>query len=329
MKALMYLGTEQLEMQEVGDPQGDFVVKVAACGICGTDLKTYLKGHHFFKPPTILGHEFTGYVVRSPKGSAFQVGDPVVVAPYVECGTCEACQRKLGTLCRSKSFVSGGAFCEYVALPENYGEIGGVRAVPKPHGGQPDMATFTLVEPLACVLNGTRHLRINPHSRVLVVGSGPMGALFALYFSQAGVPVAVVEPNENRRMTVSSWGIECHAPGDVDVSKFDNVVIAVNKAELVDQYVRAVADGGTVLLFSGLKKEEVLTVDSYSIHYREVALTGSSGYAIEDFDAAFTMIADNSAHYRPLVTHSFPIEQGKQAFELLKAGKAFKIVIIP
>ncbi|MFA5544900.1 MAG: alcohol dehydrogenase catalytic domain-containing protein [Sphaerochaetaceae bacterium] len=326
MKALIYTGIEQLELQQIADPEGDFVVKVAGCGVCGTDLKTYLKGHHYFKPPTILGHEFTGYVTRAPKDSGFKIGDPVVVAPYAECGTCNMCKRGLKALCKNKSFVSGGAFCEYVVLPSDYKAV---LKLPSINNEHPDMTAYTLVEPFACVLNGIKQLKINEYSNVLIIGSGPMGALFALYFLQNGVPVSVVEPNENRRETVASWGIDCYAPGEVDVGAFDNVVIAVNKAELVNQYVTSIADGGTVLLFSGLKKEEMLSTDSYSIHYRQVTLTGCSGYAMDEFNTAFEMISQNVQHYKRLITHIFPIEQGANAFELLRMGKAFKVVIVP
>ncbi|MDD3996423.1 MAG: alcohol dehydrogenase catalytic domain-containing protein [Sphaerochaetaceae bacterium] len=326
MKALMYTGIEQLELQQIPEPKGNFVIKVSGCGICGTDLKTYMKGHHFFKPPTILGHEFTGYVTRAPESSGFRIGDAVVVAPYAECGECTMCQRDLRALCRNKSFVSGGAFCEYVALPDDYRAV---FKLPKSEHEQPDMQTYTLVEPFACVLNGVKQLAVGKHSRILIVGSGPMGALFALYFQQKGIPVSVVEPNESRRAIVASWDIDCHAPGEVDASQYDNIVIAVNKAELVDQYVKTIADGGTVLLFSGLKKEEILSVDSYAIHYRQVRLTGCSGFAMDDFHTAFDMISQNVSHYRRLITHSFPIEQGRDAFELLRAGKAFKVVIVP
>ncbi|MCX7027053.1 MAG: alcohol dehydrogenase catalytic domain-containing protein, partial [Spirochaetes bacterium] len=69
MRALVYTGIGQLEMRDVPDPEAEFVVKVLGSGICGTDLKTYQKGHHFFPPPAILGHEFYGTVAKAPKGS--------------------------------------------------------------------------------------------------------------------------------------------------------------------------------------------------------------------------------------------------------------------
>ncbi len=333
MKALVYTGIGQLEMQEVAQPEGDFLIKVAACGVCGTDLKTYLKGHHFFKPPTILGHEFYGHVAKVPKDSRYHVGDAVVVAPYYECGECSHCARDLGQLCPSKKYVPSGSFCEYISLPKGYEEKG-VFAIPTKASKNnsenlADEIVFTLVEPLACVLNGNEHLSLRKQSRVLVVGSGPMGTLFALYYQQKGIPVAMVEPNSERREAVIRWGIEAYGPGEADISAFDNIVIAVNKAELVAEYITKAADGATVLVFGGLKKEESLIVDSYAVHYREVTVTGSFGYSLRQFKAAFSLICENPTHYQRLITHRFPLELGRNAFELLKLGKAFKVALIP
>ena len=98
MKALVYTGIGQLEMRDVPDPKADFVVRVLGSGICGTDLKTFQKGHHFFPPPAILGHEFYGTVTKAPVGSGYSGGETVVVAPYAECGICPVCRAGAGTL---------------------------------------------------------------------------------------------------------------------------------------------------------------------------------------------------------------------------------------
>jgi L-iditol 2-dehydrogenase len=322
MKALMYLGTGMLEMREIPDPDAEVVIEVSGCGICGTDLKTWKVGHHLFKPPAVLGHEFHGRVRKSPAGSRWRPGDLVAVAPYAECGICAACKAGIGSLCASKAYVEGGAFCQYVGLPPNYADRGLFR-IPAPDDA------FSLVEPLACVLNGARRLRLTQASRVLVVGGGPMGALFALLFKARGVPAAVVEPAPSRRDRMASWGLEVLEPGEAKQGVYDNVVIAVNKASLFDDYIRLVADGGTVLMFSGLPKGEGMIVDSYSIHYREVTLVGSFGYALPQFAEALDLIVTKRALFSDLVTHRLPLAEGKAGFELLDSGEAFKIVLKP
>jgi L-iditol 2-dehydrogenase len=323
MKALMYTGIGELEMQEIADAQGAYVIRVLGCGICGTDLKTFTVGHHFFKPPTILGHEFVGRLVRVPKNSSYTIGDTVVVAPYYECGTCNNCTTDLKQMCTDKHYVSSGAFCEYVAIPEDYGP--GMIRLPQ----SCDEQVFTLVEPLACVLNGIDHLRLRPWSKVLVVGGGPMGILFALYFQDTGVPVTVVEPNAYRKQMIQSWGIECIDPIESDPSQYDQVIISVNQASLIADAVHRIGNGGTVLVFSGLKKQDTFEADAYSIHYREVSVTGCSGFALSHFTHAYAMIEAKQSHYAKLITHRLSLEQGREAFDLLKQGKAFKIVLKP
>ncbi len=322
MKALMYTGIEQLEIQDIPEPADDFVVKVSGCGVCGTDLKTYIKGHPFFKPPTILGHEFYGMVHKAPKDCGFDVGDMVVVAPYNECGECDICLKSAGQLCRNKSFVKSGAFCEYIGISTDYINKGVFRI-------ERDDDVYTLVEPLACVLNGIEHLHITSLSKVLVVGSGPMGVLFTLLFKSKGIQVTVIEPMNKRRELISEWGIECYEPGQVKADEYDNIIIAVNKAELVHKYVEEVVDGGTVLVFSGLPKGVELNVDAYSVHYREVSVVGSYGYSIRHFVDALAMIKQYPDTFSKVITHRFPLEQGKHSFELLQKAEALKIVLKP
>lgn len=322
MKALVYTGIGQMELREVSDPKSDFVVKVLGCGICGTDLKTYQKGHHMFPPPAVLGHEFYGLVEKAPAGCGYSVGQVVVVAPYGECGECELCRRGAGSLCAHKRYVDGGAFCERVGVPADYIEQG---VFPIDEAND----IYTLVEPLACVLNGVEQLSLKPESSAVVVGAGPMGALFALVFSAKGIPVKVVEPSAQRREFIASWGIEALEPGRIEKGAQDTVVIAVNRKELVGEYVALTADAGTVLMFSGLAKEEMVTIDAHSIHYREVALKGSFGYAMRHFKEALTLIGAHKETFAKVITHHFPLERGKEAFDLLASGGALKIVLRP
>ncbi len=322
MKALVYTGIGQLVLKDVPDPAADFIVKVLGCGICGTDLKTYQKGHHLFPPPAILGHEFYGLVEKAPEGCGYSIGDAVVVAPYAECGACDVCLRDAGSLCPHKHYVEDGAFCERVGISADYIERGVFPLKEKND-------VYTLVEPLACVLNGVEQLNLKPTSRALVVGAGPMGALFALLFSAKGIPVTIVEPAAPRRQRIASWGIDAREPGQVKKGTYDSVIIAVNRKELVGDYITLTADAGTVLMFSGLSKDEFVSVEAYSIHYRQVSLKGSFGYAMRHFREALSLIDAHKETFSKIITHHFPLERGKEAFDLLASGDALKIVLEP
>ena len=322
MKALMYTGERQLEVQEVPAPEGAFLVRVAGCAICGTDLKTYLHGHPYFKPPTILGHEFYGTVEAAPAQTGYQKGDPVVVAPYGDCGACDLCARGAGELCSHKRYVSSGAFCELVSVPLDFVADGVIRL------DRPDEA-FALVEPLACVLCGLDKVRLEHVRRCLIVGGGPMGALFALTLMDRGLPVDVVEPNERRRACLNGLGIPAFDSGAADYGAYDLIVVAVNKPELIAPAVAGVADNGTVHMFAGMPSGSSVTLDARAIHYRAVTLTGSSGFALAHFHRAYEIIRNNPDHYRRLITHRFPFAQGREAFAALERADAFKVLLRP
>jgi L-iditol 2-dehydrogenase len=326
MRALVYQGIGKLGMEEAPMPEGEFILRVEGCGICGTDLKTYQQGHHYFTPPTIIGHEFYGRVIKAPPDGQYREGDLAVVAPYFECGQCETCENALPQLCGHKMYVPG-AFCEFVAIPRGY--EAGLFKIPVDRIPAELLGAFTLVEPLACVLNGVAHLNLSPGSRVLVVGGGPMGILFALYFQRRGIDVTVVEPNEERRNKINQWHIPCRRPEEVAPKTYDQIVVAVNRGELVSEYVRNVRDGGRVLVFAGLKKGTDVAIDSYAVHYREVSLAGCSGFALSHFREAFSLIVEAPEHFHKLITHHFPLDEGEKAFALLAQGKAFKIILAP
>lgn len=321
MKALMYVGEKQLRIEEIEKPQGEFLVRVLGTTICGTDLKTYLHGHPYFKPPTILGHEFYGQVEKAPEATGYKPGDYVVVAPYGDCGVCETCRSGNNELCMNKDYVATGSFCEYVEVPLSFVEKGVIK-LEGPH------RVYALAEPLACILVAVEQLNVKPTDRVLVIGGGPMGTLFALTYNAAGIDVRIAEINEKRREILTSWGIntatleECYAATD-----YDKIIVAVNKKELVEGAVEKVRDGGTVHVFAGLPSGTDLCISGKALHYRKVSVTGSSGFNMATYHKAFELIKANPANYERMITHTFPLEKGTEAFDMLRSGEAFKIMI--
>ena len=323
MKALMYIGDQQLEVQEIPKPDGPFLVKVLGCTICGTDLKTWKQGHPYFKPPTILGHEFYGQVEKAPEESGYRPGDYVVVAPYGECGECEICTSGVPELCENKDYVATGAFCETVEVPLSFVDRGVIRL------DGPDYV-YALTEPLACVLTAINQLEIKASDRVLIVGGGPMGTLAAMTLLEQGVDVAVGEINPDRQSKLREWGIPCDTTDHWYAGeKFDKIIVAVNIPALIVEAVNQVKSGGKVHVFAGLPSDAVLPIPAKALHYRFVQIMGCSGFAIPTFRRAFEMIKKNPARYQPLITHRFPLEKGQEAMQTLAKGEAFKIMIEP
>ena len=248
-----------------------------------------------------------------------------MAAPYYECGKCPTCKAGKGDLCQNKNYVEAGSFAEYVGVPLDY--MDGLFVLPEKKNTA-DYDVYALTEPLSCVINGTSRLETIPgYSKVLIVGGGPMGALFALYYASKGIEAAIVEPNDQRAEKLRSWGINTVKQDQVQKGEYDNIVIAVNIAPLVAAYLPLVRQGGTLLVFSGLPKGEMLSVDAGAVHYNEVSVKGCSGFALSHFREAFETIRDNEERFRQLITHRFSFEDGQEAFDMLKAGKAFKILL--
>ena len=322
MKALMYLGEKKLAIQEVPEAQGSFVVDVLGAAICGTDLKTYLKGHPMFKPPAVLGHESIGRVLKAEPATGFAPGDYVVTAPYGNCGKCVMCGKDLGELCTNKHFVPTGMFVERFAVPKGLVKEGVIKL-------EAYDKAFVLTEPLACVVRGAEKIDLKPGCSLLVAGGGPMGALFARLGQQSGAEVMVSEPNALRRKMLESMGIPSQTPDDVKFGQYDRAAIAVNLPEVVTQVIAGVAPGAKINVFAGLPSGSSFLTDAAAVHYRAVTVTGSSGFALRHFHEAYRMIKENPAAYRQLITREFPMEQAAEAFDLLSRGETFKVMLKP
>ena len=312
---------------------GELVLRVRAVGLCGTDLKAYLRGHPYFPPPCVLGHEFTGTVVGvGSEVEDFRIGEDVVAAPYVECGACERCLRGLGELCQNKAFVDG-ALQEFVRLPRDVVEKGTFRL---PAGV--DFVVGSLAEPLACVMNGIERAAVRPSDQVLVVGGGPMGVLLATVARSITPDVVVSEPAPARRDAVQAMQFQVVDPTNGPVPErlekllgsaaASKVLIAVGVRAVAEGAMAWTAPGGTALLFGGLPKAEAMTVDPFRVHYEEVSLIGSFGFRLDHFRAAVAWLATHAEEVAPVVTDTVPFDQVEAGFERARQSEGLKTVVV-
>ena len=311
---------------------GEILLATRAVGLCGTDVKAFRRGHPYFQPPCVLGHELVGVVHElGPDVGMFSVGDRVVCAPYVECGGCAACKRGRGELCESKAFVSG-ALQEYVLVPADIVRRGTFLI---PDGISDDVAT--LAEPLACAVNGIERAGVERGDSVLVVGGGPMGALLALLAKAITPRVLVSEIAPPRAARLRKLGLSVAEPAlaPLDaalVASFgapnaDRVLIAVGDREGAEAAIAKTAPGGTALVFGGLAKGERLAVDAFTVHYLEVSIVGSFGFRLEHFRVAVAWMAEHPHALDGVVTASVPFRDAASAFARAGEPNALKTVI--
>lgn len=338
MKAAIYQGPKQMTIEEIARPvigPDQILVQVKASGVCGTDVKTYLRGHRFFEPPCILGHEFAGVVAEvGPEVPKFAVGDRVAVAPYVPCGFCPMCQAGHFELCYNKSGVESGAFTEYIAVPKEVIERGTVRL---PEGMS--FSAGAMAEPLACVLNGIEDCRLNLGDTLLIMGAGPMGLLSAqAALAQGAGQVILSEYNEERLAKAAEIGARAVNPKKEDLKEVikreteglmaQAVMVCVGFAEAVEEAQQYVAPGGVINMFGGLPKDSQVTIDPGLIHYQQVSLVGSFGFTHIQYRRAVELMANKRIDAERIITHTLPLEQAEQGINLSVEQKALKVMLV-
>lgn len=336
MKAAVYLGVGQMEILDLPDPSTgsrDVLVRVKAAGVCGTDIKTYRRGHPAFNPPVVLGHEFAGVVEKvGEEVSWLRVGDRVAVAPYVNCGKCRYCEAGRGELCEKRAHIGGGAFAELVVVPEAVAVRGVVRlpeAIPYEEGA--------ILEPLACCVRALRYLHLARDSTLLIVGAGFMGILNALaaraLFGVERVVLAEVDPERRRIAREFGFPVVDPGPGDQNEEEMpggeaDAVILAVGAPDAFSVATRAARRGGVVHLFGGMPAGTYLPVPSDLVHYSGVSLVGSSGFAVEDFEVAAELVFARKVNAAPLLGAKFPLSAVTSAIEAT-GGRVLKTLVVP
>lgn len=330
MKALVYTQPHQVVYRDEPDPvpeAGQVLVKVAAAGICGSDMHAY-HGHDPRRvPPLILGHEVAGTVASGQRS-----GERVVINPLMTCGVCPYCESGRTNLCLSRELIGmrvAGACSEYVAVAER-----NLVSIPD----SLDMVRASLAEPAACALHTLNRARLQSprplaELRALVIGGGAIGLLSALLLSSYGCrQITVAETNPLRRDTVAaSVGCAVYDPLDgsaLAADSFDLVVDAVGGGVTRTLGSQAVAPGGIFAHIGLMDAGEGLDVRKLTL--QEVTLIGIYTYTREDFRATVAALAAGLFGGLEWV-ETRSLADGARAFEDLDKGKipAAKLVLVP
>jgi L-iditol 2-dehydrogenase len=332
MRAAVYLGGGRLELREMPVPRpgpGELLVRVAACGLCGSDLMGWYQDP---RAPVVLGHEPVGEVVEAGPDAPVPVGARVFVHHHVPCMACRRCRAGRHTLCERfrATAIDPGGLAEYVRVPAENARLD-VLVLPD---GCSDLAG-TLVEPLACVLRGQRAAGVGPGSRVAVVGAGSMGLLEVACARALGAGrVVAVEPRAGRRARAAALGAE--VPGDgtpaaaaaaLGPDGADAVFVTTSAAPAIAAGLELAGPGGVVQLFAPPRPGTPVALDLGAVWFREVSLT--STYSAGPFDTrdALAMLADGRVDPRAVVTHRVPLEEVEEGFRLARDGEALKVVV--
>jgi 2-desacetyl-2-hydroxyethyl bacteriochlorophyllide A dehydrogenase len=316
-------------VETVADPspaRDEVVISVSGCGICGTDRHILDEGLPTVRYPLIPGHEPWGEIVAvGSEVRGLAPGRLVAVDPALFCGICPRCHRGMVNLCERFGSIGGtrpGAWAEYTAVPA-------ANIHPLPEGYPTDVAS--LIEPVACAVRGLERLAPRADRSALIYGGGAMGLILAILLETRGVaPITIVEADPDRRRIGSRvTGARVLAPGELDdAAEMEQVVEATGVPAVLEESVRHVAPGGTLLIFGVSSPDAQAAVPPFRIYQRELTVVGSMAIR-HTFAPAVDVVSRHAERLRPLLTHRFGLERFDDAVRALSDGRSVKVTIIP
>jgi len=342
MKALLLSKYRSLEIADVPTPAagaGEVLIRVGACGICGSDVHGYDGSSGRRIPPIVMGHEAAGRIAAVGAGvTGLAEGDRVTFDSTIYCGACGFCKRGEMNLCDQRQVLGvscadysrAGAFAEFVAVP--------ARVVYK----LPESISFAeaaMLEAVAVAIHAVSLAEISVQSTALVVGAGTIGVLILQALRAAGCKrVFVSDVDASRLKLAKELGAADVLLADADVVAqilqrtggvgVDVAMEAVGRDETVNAAIASVRKGGTVVLVGNISPEATLPLQK--VVTRQIRLQGSCASAGE-YPQAIALMASGAIRVKPLITAIAPLAEGPQWFERLYAREAnlLKVVLTP
>ncbi|AEW98734.1 zinc-dependent alcohol dehydrogenase family protein [Streptantibioticus cattleyicolor] len=329
MRAVMVTEPGAAVPTEVPDPRpgpGEVVVRVDACGLCGTDMHILDGELPSARYPLVPGHELAGEVVEcGPGATGVAVGTRVAVDPNMPCGACHYCRIGRGNLCDDYTAVGvtrDGGFAELVAVPARC-------CHPLPEALSP--AAAGLVEPLACAVHAVGRLPRRPGEHYLIYGAGTMGLMMSAVVRHAGAAsVSMVDPNEERLAFAKGFGADAVATGAGMLDRpqgFEVVIDATGVVAAIEDGLGRVRKGGTFLQFGVADPAQAARLSPFRVYNAEIDIIGSMAVH-HGFQPAIDLLAAG-LDLDPLVSDVFGLDQFDEAVAAFRAGTGRKIHIDP
>jgi L-iditol 2-dehydrogenase len=350
VRAAFMTARNTVEVREADEPEldpGGAILRVEACGICGTDARTFFNGDPRAPAPWILGHEPVGILERVgpdallPQG--VKAGDRVFLGSILTCGQCRQCMDGFQNLCEHHLLYGydpfPGAYAELAAVPP----IATKNLIPLPHDLPSDLAT--VVDPFACALNGIEVLDIGLGDTVVILGAGPIGCWQSVMARDQGAGKVFLCDLNRHRLDLAldavggfvddAW-VAGEDNGIADLmartggAGAERISVAAPSKQAQQAALEMAGRRARVVYFAGLPKHDpVSQLDMNQLHYKELAILGAYGATHRQYRITMDYLSRRRGALAPVVTHRFPLDKIDEAFETIRSGAGLKTVVVP
>lgn len=338
MKVAMYYNNSDVRIEEMPRPaigDGELLLKVMACGICGSDV---MEWYRIKKAPLVLGHEIAGEISEVGRGvEDLKEGDRLIVSHHIPCNTCRHCLRGHHTTCDTlrKTNIEPGGFAEYTRIPQLNVDRGVFQL--------PDGLTYeqgTLAEPLATVVRSQRLAGIEHGDNVLVIGSGMTGLLHVkLALAQGAGRVFATDISDFRLRTAEGFGAQpIKASEDVPARlkelnkglKADKVIVCTGSEAAARQALKSAERGGTIVFYAVPRPGIDIALPLNGLWKDEIRLMTTYGASPRDMEDAIRLIQTSRIRVDDMISHRLPLDRAGEGFCLAaEARESLKVIINP
>ena len=345
MNAAVFYGPNDLRMEQRPVPapaENELLLKVGACAICGSDLRTYRFGARNISGTVVMGHEVAGAIVEAGESlRGYGPGGRVAVAPAIPCGECPYCARGIQTMCdnlRSIGYEFNGGFADYMIVPWSAVKAGCVNPVPE----NLSFEEATLAEPLACAINGQELLNVNTGDTAVILGAGPLGSMHANLARIRGASKIIISDIQEYRLELAkTFAVDVvidAAREDVTARVMEEtggagasvVIVAAPSAKAQEQALTLAAKHGRISFFGGLPKTDPFaSINANLIHYRELFVMGAYGSAPRHNRLALELLSSGQVNAASLIGLVVPLEKIAEGLDAVARGQVLKVVVRP
>lgn len=343
MNAAVMYGPNDIRYEEVDKPtcpEGGFVLKVKAIGLCGSDIRNLTTDSRRGNYPYVYGHEVVGEVCEvSPEVENYKVGQMIYVYPDAHCLKCDNCRSGHNEQCTEveKYTDRPGGFADYIAYTKKRVDRGATYIL----SDEVDPILATLAEPMSSTYACVENINVTLGDTVAIIGAGPIGIFLSILSKMRGAEkVILIDINQNRLDMASKFDIDYL----INSSEKDpvkevleltnnigaNKVISANPSTIAQQQAILMAKkSGIVVFFGGVPKGALTEIDTNIIHYNGLWIYGHYGANSIQVQKSFELAISERFPAKKIITHVLPLKNINEAIELTRQGQALKVVLLP